>query len=115
MLHVLSRAQSSSLLARLSRCARAGTILVGAAVGRLGDATEWALTPDGSAPRWLHSPETLRTELVASGWTEAVDVVGRSFGGEGWSFKRADGEGRGAGTSNDPRQCILIFSARLPS
>jgi SAM-dependent methyltransferase len=74
VLHVLSRLQCDRLLARLARCAKPGGVLLGAAVGAA-TAGEWALTPDGAAPRWLHSEASLAEALTAAGWDGAVSVV----------------------------------------
>jgi SAM-dependent methyltransferase len=74
VLHVLSREQCDRLLARLARCAKPGGVLLGAAVGAA-TAGEWALTPDGAAPRWLHSEASLAEALAAAGWDGAVSVV----------------------------------------
>ena len=73
VLHVLSKAQVSALLARISACLLPGGLLIGVAAGALSP-IEWALTPDGSAPRWLHSAASLREELVAAGF-DNIDVV----------------------------------------
>ena len=67
VLHVLSRQQSAGLLRRLRRAAAPGCVLLGACVGAA-TAGEWALTPDGSAPRWLHSAESLTHLLSDAGW-----------------------------------------------
>ena len=74
VLHVLSREQSAGLLRRLRRAAAPGCVLLGACVGAA-TAGEWALTPDGSAPRWLHSAESLTTLLRDAGWCDAAVEV----------------------------------------
>ena len=74
VLHVLSREQSAGLLRRLRRAAAPGCMLLGACVGSA-TAGEWALTPDGTAPRWLHSAESLTQLLRDAGWCDvAVEV-----------------------------------------
>ncbi len=75
VLHVLSQAQCVQFLTRLARCARDGAVLVGACVGVASEqAGEWMRTPDGQAPRWLHSRTSLADMLRATGWGEQVDV-----------------------------------------
>jgi hypothetical protein len=67
VLHVLTRQQGAQLLARLRRAAAPGALLLGACVGAA-VAGDWALTPDGAAPRWLHSPASLADALRDAGW-----------------------------------------------
>ena len=67
VMHVLSRPQGDALLARLRRAAAPGAMLLGACVGAA-EAGEWALTPDGAAPRWLHSAASLADALRQAGW-----------------------------------------------
>ena len=71
VLHVLSREQSAALLRTLAACLRPGGLLLGSAVGAA-VAGAWALTPDGTQSRWLHSAESLTAELAAAGFTDVV-------------------------------------------
>lgn len=67
VLHVLTRQQGAALLSRLRRAAAPGALLLGACVGAAA-AGDWALTPDGAAPRWLHSAASLADALREAGW-----------------------------------------------
>jgi hypothetical protein len=140
VLHVLSKAQSTALLARVSRALRPGGLLVGTCVGtcdRGGGSTRalsltnvasahaclplslshprarslcvtgalecegtWALTPDGTAPRWLYTAASLREALVAAGLS--VDTV----------VELVEEEGRELRRRGDYSGCLLRFLAR---
>ncbi len=106
VLHVLSREQSSALLARIARCSQPGGMLIGACVGSAVE-VEWARTPDGKYPRFLHSVASLRAALQLAGWG-AISVDEAEPGG--WE------EGSGAGamptTGRGERTVRLLFSAR---
>jgi SAM-dependent methyltransferase len=95
VLHVLSREGVSCLLRRVAACGRPGCVLVGACVGaRLPG--EWALRPDGGAPRWLHSAESLQGELEAAGWVDVVvseGAHGEGGGGGGGAIGGGGGTG----------------------
>jgi hypothetical protein len=104
VLHVLSLQQSQQLLARLARCTKPGGLLLGAAVGA-SVAGEWARTPDGTAPRWLHSEASLREALVAAGWDDNVCVEAAPAGEWG------AGAGPPAGMANEQNMRRLQFSA----
>ena len=73
VLHVLSREQSQNLISRIFRVLKSGGVLFGTCVGSV-EAQEWALTPDGTAPRWLHSVESLRAALLSTGFTGNIVV-----------------------------------------
>jgi hypothetical protein len=128
VLHVMSKAQSTALLARVGRALRAGGLLVGTCVGKsqvaevpeagfcvcetdvvraplcvtgaLESEGTWALTPDGTAPRWLYTAASLRQALVAAGLS--VDTVVELVEEEGQEQRR-----RG-----DYSGCLLRFAAR---
>jgi hypothetical protein len=46
-------------------------MLLGACVGSA-TAGEWALTPDGTAPRWLHSAASLAQLRRDTGWCDVA-------------------------------------------
>lgn len=95
VLHVLSKTQCETLLARLSACAAANCKLLGMTVGAKVEG-EWARTPDGSQPRYLHSVESLKTCMRAAGWSD-VEVH--------------EEERAGDSSSSDRERVRLIFSA----
>ena len=108
VLHVLSRQQSAALLARLRRAAAPGCLLLGACVGAA-TAGEWALTPDGAAPRWLHSAASLTQLLRDAGWCD-VDVA-VTDAGDALLQPPAGDEARAALLAHTLH---LQFSARTP-
>lgn len=69
VLHVLSKAQCKALLERLAVCGASGCRLLGL-TGGAKSPTDWARTPDGSAPRFLHSAASLKQALQEAGWSE---------------------------------------------
>jgi hypothetical protein len=78
VLHTISREQSARFLSRIFKMLRgreesAGEsgILMGTCVGsKIGK--DWLLTPDKTASRYLHSPETLTEALVAIGFRNVI-------------------------------------------
>jgi SAM-dependent methyltransferase len=79
--HVLSKKQSHFMIQRLFNVLKPGGILLGQCVGAP-QAREWAFTPDGSAPRWLYSAESLTKELKSAGFTGEVKVTSETR----WEF-----------------------------
>ena len=67
VLHVLSQKQSLVIIENIFTMLKSGGVLMGSCAGAI-DAQDWALTPDGSSRRFLHSPVSLEELFRAVGF-----------------------------------------------
>lgn len=111
VLHVLSSPQCAALLGRVGACVAPGGLLVGTCLGttKFGG-SEWGVTPDGKAPRFLHCADSLHCALIAAGFSLAEVLPDASFD------RTADygigGEGGGEHERNEIRLARWHFAAR---
>ena len=72
--HVLSLEQGDRLMARMAQMLHAGGFIMGICVGAR-EAKNWALTPDGTQLRYLHSISTLSELFRRHGFHSRIKVM----------------------------------------
>eukprot|EP01097_Dermamoeba_algensis_P007014 TRINITY_DN4390_c0_g1_i1.p1 TRINITY_DN4390_c0_g1~~TRINITY_DN4390_c0_g1_i1.p1 ORF type:complete len:281 (-),score=54.69 TRINITY_DN4390_c0_g1_i1:347-1189(-) len=93
--HVLSAEQTLNFIKRVLRMLKPGGVPFGWSVGSL-QPGEWAKTPKGDAPRYLHNADSLKALLLETGFSSAhVDSIAH----------------RNSPIQMEENKCRLVFTA----